>query len=114
MTPSQLPNTPYNNTRTVSLLDNYDMKYPHAVREAEKKGGFVFEDLFQADPELCPVDGGGDGGREGRLGGEIYDEQDEEEHSYPRLEQHVVVNVCLDLGLPEKYSRLVSTHYLLY
>ena len=80
------------------------MKYPHAVREAEKKGGFVSEDLFQADPELCPVDGGGDGGREGRLAGEIYDEEDEEQHRYPRLEQHVVVNVSSNLRFPSKHS----------
>ena len=80
------------------------MVYPHAVREAEKKSGFVFEDLLCARPELRPVDGGGDGGREGRLGGEIYDEEDEEQHSNPRLEQHVVVNVGLNLRFPAKYS----------
>ena len=80
------------------------MKYPHAVREAEKKGGFVFENLFCSFPELGPVDGGGDGGREGRLAGEIYDEQDEEQHSYPSLEQHVVVNVGSNLRFPSKHS----------
>ena len=76
------------------------MKYPHAVREAEKKGGFVFENLFCSFPELGPVDGGGDGGGEGRLAGEIKDEEDEEDHSNTSLEQHVVVNVALNLGFP--------------
>ena len=80
------------------------MTYPHAVREAEKKGGFVFENLFRSFPELGPVDGGGDGGREGRLVGEIKDEEDEENHRNTSLEQHVVVNVALNLRFPKKYS----------
>ena len=73
-------------------------QYPETVGETDEKRCFVPEDLPGPGPELRPLDGGGGGGGMGGGRGEVEEEQEEQRHGHTGLDDHVVVNIPLNVG----------------